>query len=417
MTTVLWLPDIGRSVDNLLLHKLRTLLTMLGMIFGVAAVVAMLSIGAGAQQQVMAFIEELGVRNLIVEARESTDFQAWQKVRQQSPGLTFKDIRAMQATVPGLEMLSARKRFAPSQVIPKPQGDLPVVYGIEPNYQKIANLKIAAGRFFTDDEASHAAPVCVLGEAARVRLFGLADPLGQFVKVNGQWYQTIGVAGSQAVAQTDVAGLPGQDRNNVLYVPIGAAMFRLEDTTSQFRDEVDGVYVRLKPDADIIAAGATMRGILTASHRGADDYSLIVPAELLAEQQRTKRIFDIVMVALASISLLVGGIGIMNIMLASVLERTREIGVRRAIGAKRTDIIRQFVMETTMIAVAGGTLGLVLGASMSRLIASFAGWSTIISGGSLGLAFSVSVLIGLVSGVYPAMKASRLDPVQALHYE
>jgi len=415
--TALWLPDVGRSIENLLLHKLRTLLTMLGMIFGVAAVVAMLSIGAGAQQQVMAFIEDLGVRNLIVEARESTDFQAFQKMRQQSPGLTFRDIRAMQATVPGLELVSARKRFTPSQVIPKPQGELPVVYGIESTYRQIANLKIAAGRFFTEEEAARAAPVCVLGEAARVRLFGLNDPLGQFVKVNGQWYQAIGVASPQAVAQTDVAGLPGQDRNNVVYVPTGAAMFRLEDNYSQFRDEIDGVYLRLKPDADVIAAAATVRGILSASHRGADDYSLVVPAELLAEQQRTKRIFDIVMVALASISLLVGGIGIMNIMLASVLERTREIGVRREIGAKRTDIIRQFVMETTLIAVAGGTLGLLLGASMSRLIASFAGWSTIISGGSLALAFSVSVLIGLVSGVYPAMKAAGLDPVQALHYE
>src|SRR5207237_3546136 len=196
-----------------------------------------------------------------------------------------------------------------------------------------------------------------------------------------------------------------------------SAMFRLEDNYSQFRDEIDGVYMRLKADADVIAAAATVRGILSASHRGADDYALVVPAELLAEQQRTKRIFDIVMVALASISLLVGGIGIMNIMLASVLERTHEIGLRRAIGARRTDIMRQFVMETTLIAVAGGTLGLLLGASMSRLIASFAGWSTILSGGSLVLAFSVSVLIGLVSGVYPAMKAARLDPVPALHFE
>jgi putative ABC transport system permease protein len=160
-----------------------------------------------------------------------------------------------------------------------------------------------------------------------------------------------------------------------------------------------------------------VRGILAASHRNVDDYSIVVPAELLAEQQRTKRIFDIVMVALASISLLVGGIGIMNIMLASVLERTPEIGLRRAIGARQTDIIRQFVIETTMIAVAGGTIGLVLGVAMSRIIASFAGWSTIVTGGSLLLAFSVSVLIGLVFGVYPAMKASKLDPVQCLHYE
>jgi len=415
--SALWLPDIGRSVENLLLHKLRTLLTMLGMIFGVAAVLAMLSIGAGAQQQVMAFIEDLGVRNLIVEARETTEWQALQKVRQQSPGLTFRDIRTIQATVPGLDTLSPRKRFTPTRVVPKPQGELPVVYGVEPAYASIAGLKVSVGRFFTEDEAARAAPVCVLGEAARVRLFGSTDPMGKFVKVNEQWFQVIGIAGPQVVVQSDVSGVPGQDRNNLIYVPTGGAIFRLEDSYSSLRDEIDGVYLRLKPGGDITTAAATVRGILSTSHRGAEDYSLIVPAELLAEQQRTKRIFDVVMVALASISLLVGGIGIMNIMLASVLERTPEIGLRRAIGARQKDIVRQFVMETTLIAVAGGTLGLILGVAMSRLIASFAGWSTIVTGGSLLLAFSVSVLIGLVFGVYPAMKAARLDPVQALHYE
>ena len=412
-----WLPDLRRSVDNLMLHKLRSLLTMLGMIFGVAAVLAMLSIGAGAQQQVMAFIEDLGVRNLIVEAKETTDRQVWAKTRQQSPGLTFRDVRAMQATVAGIDALTPRKRFTPTKLVPKPQGDTPIVYGVDPNYIAIGGLRLVTGRFFTADEAAHAEPLCVLGEAARTTLFGLDDPIGRFLKVNEQWFRVIGTAGPQAVAQGDVAGVPAQDRNNVVYVPTGAAIFRLEDNNTPVRDEIDGVYVRLKPGADVIAAAATVRGVLAASHRGADDYALVVPAELLAEQYRTKRIFDIVMVALASISLLVGGIGIMNIMLASVLERTREIGLRRAIGARRTDIVRQFVFETTLIAVAGGTLGLLLGASMSRLIASFAGWSTIISSGSLVLAFSVSVLIGLVSGVYPAMKASRLDPVQALHYE
>jgi putative ABC transport system permease protein len=412
-----WLPDLRRSVDNLLMHKLRSLLTMLGMIFGVAAVLSMLSIGAGAQQQVMLFIEGLGVRNLIVEAREAANWQQFQKVRQQSPGLTFHDVRAMQATVDGLEALTPRKRFIPSKVVPKPQVEMPTVYGVEPNYLQIGGLRISAGRFFSADEAGRAAAVCVLGEAARIGLFGIDDAVGRFVKIDEQWFRVVGVAGPQAIAQTDVSGVPAQDRNNLIYVPTGAARFRLEDTYSDMRDEIDGVYVRLKPDVDITAAAATVRGILAASHHGADDYSLIVPAELLAEQQRTKRIFDIVMVALASISLLVGGIGIMNIMLASVLERTPEIGLRRAIGARQTDIIRQFVIETTLIAVVGGTIGLVLGITMSRIIASFAGWSTIVTGGSLLLSFSVSVLVGLVFGVYPAMKAARLDPVQALHYE
>ena len=212
-------------------------------------------------------------------------------------------------------------------------------------------------------------------------------------------------------------GLPAQDRNNLIYVPTAAAILRLEDTYSQFRDEIDGIYVRLKADADITASASIVRTILESSHRGATDYSLIVPAELLAEQQRTKRIFDVVMVALASISLLVGGIGIMNIMLANVLERTPEIGLRRALGATRIDVIRQFGLETMLIAVGGGVLGLALGVALSRVIASAAGWSTIVTGSSVALAFLVSVVVGLVSGVYPAVKASKLDPVQALHYE
>ncbi len=412
-----WLPDLGRSVDNLLLHKLRTLLTMLGMIFGVAAVLSMLSIGAGAQQQVMAFIEDLGVRNVIVEARETTEFQANQKVRQQSPGLTFQDLRAIQASVPGLDVVTARKRFTPTRVVPKPDTEVPTVYGVEPVYQQIANLRVSSGRFYGDDEAARAAPVCVLGEAARWRLFGDTDPIGKFVKVNEQWFEVIGVVGPQAVAQGEVGGIPAQDRNNLIYVPTSAAILRLEDNYSALRDEIDGVFIRLASETDITSAAAIVRGVLENSHRGASDYSLIVPAELLAEQQRTKRIFDIVMVALASISLLVGGIGIMNIMLANVMERTPEIGLRRAIGATRVDIVRQFVLETTMIAVAGGAIGLALGLAMSRGIASFAGWSTIVTGWSLLLAFLVSVVVGLVSGVYPAMKAAELDPVQALHYE
>ena len=412
-----WLPDLRRSIDNLLMHKLRSLLTMLGMIFGVGAVLSMLSIGAGAQQQVMAFIEDLGVHNLIVEAREAPDRNTWAKTRQQSPGLTFRDVRVMESTVPGIDSLSPRKRFIPSKLVPKPQGDAPVVHGVGANYLAIGGIRLTSGRFFSENEAAGAEPVCVLGDAARTALFGLDDPIGRFVKVNERWFRVIGTAGPQAVAQSDVAGIPAQDRNNLVYVPTGAAMFRLEDNYSAIRDEIDGVYVRVKPDVDITTAAATVRGILAASHRGADDYALVVPAELLAEQQRTKRIFDIVMVALASISLLVGGIGIMNIMLASVLERTPEIGLRRAIGARKTDVIRQFVIETTLIAVIGGILGLALGAAMSRLIASFAGWSTIVTPGSLLLSFSVSVLIGLVFGVYPAVKAASLDPVQALHYE
>ena len=411
------LADCRRGLETLMAHKLRSLLTMLGMIFGVAAVVSMMSIGAGAQQQVLAFIEQLGVRNLIVEARESTDWQVFQKRRKMSPGLTERDLRVIRANVPGITSSTARKRYEPQKLIPKPQREAPQVFGVEPAYRDIAGLSVVRGRWFSASDAQMAAAVCVIGEGARTNLFGIKEPLGQYVKVNEVWFRVIGVAGPQVSSQTDVAGIPAQDRNNLIYIPVGAAILRLEDSYSRFKDEIDGIYLQMADANEIVRTADVVRGILAASHRGTDDYSLVVPAALLAEQKRTQRIFGFVMVALASISLLVGGIGIMNIMLASVLERTREIGVRRAVGARQTDIVRQFLIETVMIAFVGGAIGLLVGVGMSRLIAVLAGWSTIVTVTSILLSFLVSVSVGLTFGVYPAIRASRLDPVKALHYE
>jgi putative ABC transport system permease protein len=412
-----FLPDLWMGLDNLRAHKLRSLLTMLGMIFGVAAVVAMLSIGAGAQQEVMAFIEQLGVRNLIVEAREAPDSQALQKIRKLSAGLNFQDFRVIQANVDGIAAASARKRFTPSKLVPRPQGDPPLVYGVSPAYTTIANLELVTGRFFDERETAGASPVAVLGEGAAASLFGADDPIGRYVKVNDQWFQVIGVAGPQLTVQTDVAGLPAQDRNNLVYVPLYSAIFRLEDGQSRQKDEIDGIYLQMRPGSDISSSAALLRGLLNVSHRAAGDFTIVSPAELLAEQRRTQRIFEMVMVAIASISLLVGGIGIMNIMLASVMERTREIGIRRAVGAKRRDIVRQFLIETTIISLAGGVLGVIVGVALSQVIGYLAGWSTIVTTSSIVLAFFVSVTIGLVFGLYPAARAARLDPVKALHYE
>ena len=410
-------PELGLGLDNLRTHKLRSLLTMLGMIFGVAAVVAMLSIGAGARQEVIAFIEQLGVRNIIVEAREAPDNQTLQRVRKLSAGLSFQDLRVIQSNVEGLATVSGRKRVTPTKVHPKPFGEIPALYGVEPSYAALSSLQVASGRFFSDAENEAAAAVAVLGQAASAALFGAEDPLGRYVKVNQQWFQVVGVAGPQLAVQTDVAGLPAQDRNNVIYVPLTSAIMRVEDAQSSRKDEIDGIYLQVSSGAEVSATGALVRGLLDASHRGAGDFSVVVPAELLAEQQRTRRIFEIVMVAIASISLLVGGIGIMNIMLASVLERTREIGVRRAVGAQRRDIIRQFLVETTLVTTTGGLLGILAGVGLSQLVGYFAGWSTIVTLLSIVLAFVVSVSVGLIFGVYPAMRAARLDPVLALHYE
>jgi putative ABC transport system permease protein len=412
-----WAPDVRLGLQNLLLHRLRSLLTMLGMIFGVAAVVSMLSIGAGARQKVMALIEQMGVRNLIVEAKETTEWQAHSKIRKVSPGLTFQDYRVIRDDVSNLVASTPRKRMTPSKTIPKAQEDVPAVYGVNPSYTTIAGLQMLEGRFFSEDEESRGAAVCVLGAAAWSSLFGASNPIDQYIKVNEQWFRVVGVASPQLSSRTEVAGVPTQDLNNIIYVPLNAAILRLEDSYSDVRDEIDGIYLNLREDADMLAVAQVVRAILNSSHHEAGDFNVIVPAELLAEQQRTERLFSVVMVAIASISLLVGGIGIMNIMLASILERTREIGVRRAVGARQSDIVRQFVVEAMLISFVGGILGIGFGFVMSRLIAWLAGWSTIVTFSSIALAFVVSISVGLVFGIYPATKAARLDPVEAIRYE
>jgi putative ABC transport system permease protein len=412
-----WIPDVRLGLQNLILHRLRSLLTMLGMIFGVAAVVSMLSIGAGARQKVMALIEQMGVRNLIVEAKETTEWQAHSKIRKISPGLTFQDYRVIRDVVSDIVASTPRKRMTPSKIIPKAQEDIPAVYGVSPSYKQIADLQLLQGRFFDGDDENRAASVCVLGAAARSSLFGGSNPIDQYIKVNEAWFRVIGVASPQLSSRTEVEGVPTQDLNNIIYVPLNAAILRLEDSYSDVRDEIDGIYINLSEHADMPGAAQVVRAVLNSSHHAAGDFNVIVPAELLAEQQRTERLFNIVMVAIASISLLVGGIGIMNIMLASILERTREIGVRRAVGARQSDIVRQFVVEAMIISFVGGSLGIVFGFVLSRLIAWLAGWSTIVTASSILLAFIVSISVGLVFGIYPAVKAARLDPVEAIRYE
>jgi putative ABC transport system permease protein len=412
-----WLPDLAFGLENLASHKLRSLLTMLGMIFGVAAVVAMLSIGAGAQQKVMAFIEQLGVRNLIVEAKEARNEQELQKVRKTSPGLTLSDYQIIRRNMPSIAEATPRKRFTPTKILPKPQQDSPVVYGVEPSYLEIGHLRVTEGRFFDASDNAAAAPVCVLGAAAKDSLFGASQGVGEYIKLNEMWCHVIGIAGPQLAPESDVSGVRTEDVNNLVYAPLNSVLYRLEDSQSWLKDEIDGLYLHLASTDTSLTDAEVVRGILNSSHHDAGDFSVIVPAELLAQQKRTEQLFNTVMVAIASISLLVGGIGIMNIMLAAILERTREIGVRRAIGARRWDIIRQFVIEATLISFAGGLLGVVVGFAMSQLIAWLAGWSTVVTISSILLAFVVSISVGLIFGIYPAVKAARLDPVEAIRYE
>ncbi len=410
-------PEMKMSLGSLIAHKLRTLLTMLGMIFGVGAVISMLSIGAGARQEALSFIETLGVNNVIVEAREAANWQEMQERRKISPGLTFRDVRALSGNLPQVELISARKRYKPVKLFPSAANDVPIVMGVSPDFPRIGGLRIVAGRFFDASEEAEGAPVAVLGDGARRAILGSGDAVGQYIKVDDSWFRVIGVLSSQASYQTEVEGMQVEDRNLFIYIPLNAALLRLANSQSGFKDEIDGIYLKLYDSKLSMETAAATRAILNATHRNAGDFSVVVPAGLLEEQRRTQNIFNFVMVAIAGISLLVGGIGIMNIMLATVLERTREIGIRRAIGARRVDIIRQFLLEATMISIAGGLMGIVFGFGLSRLIALTAGWSTIVSPVSIALAFTVSVSVGLVFGLYPARQAAQLDPIEAMRYE
>ncbi|MCL5742476.1 MAG: ABC transporter permease [Acidobacteria bacterium] len=410
-----YLPELYMGLSSLLVHKLRSLLTMLGMIFGVGAVVAMLSITAGAQKEMMSFIDQLGVNNIIVEAREAVDRNELQTVRAISPGLTFRDFRAISENVAGIEALTPRKRFKPQKVLPKTTQEAPQLIGVLPNFIEINSLKLVAGRFFDDRDNDRSAPVCVLGESAKVNLLGYDDAVGKYVKVNDTWLQVIGVLTPQATSDTDVEG--ALNRNNLVIAPLNTVMRRFEDNNSYLKDEIDGIYIKVHANTDSVDTANVVRAILTATHKDAGDFTVIVPAGLLEERRRTQFIFSVVMICIAGISLLVGGIGIMNIMLATVLERTREIGIRRAIGARQGDIIRQFLTEAVLISIVGGLIGIGFGFGLSRIIAGAAGWSTVVTWSSIAVAFGVSVFIGLLFGIYPAVQAARLDPIEAIRYE
>jgi putative ABC transport system permease protein len=383
----------------------------------VGAVVAMLAITAGAEKEMMSFIDQLGVNNIIVEAKEAVDRNELQARRQISPGLTFRDFRAISENIPGIEAATPRKRFKPQKLLPKIQGDPPFLIGVEADYLAINSLKVVEGRFFTDQDDMSSSPVCVLGETAKINLLGYEPAVGKFVKVNDQWLQVVGVLAQQATADSDVEGLEVTNRNNLIIAPLNTVMRRFEDNNSYLKDEIDGIYMRVRNGVDSIETANVVNAILAAVHKDSGDYSLTVPAGLLEQRRRTSLIFRIVMLCIAGISLLVGGIGIMNIMLATVLERTREIGIRRAIGARQADIIRQFLTEAVLISILGGVIGILFGLTLSKLIASAAGWSTVVTTASIAVAFGVSVGIGLLFGIYPAVQAAKLDPIEAIRYE
>jgi putative ABC transport system permease protein len=409
--------DIGQAFSNLRAQKARTVLTALGIVFGVGSVIGMLAIGAGAKEESLRFIEQLGVRNILIDSRPTMSRDEFLQRRKSSQGLTDRDVRILRANIDAIEMVSARKTLHPASLLPKPSMDLPELFGVAPTYSTIHSLRIGEGRFFSAADEAGSTPVCVLGDTAKVSILGFGPAKGKFIKVNQNWLEVVGVLKEQLVSGAQNSGASMQDLNNIILVPLTTFEYRFWDPMSSMRDDLDGVEVRLREEADSIEVAKVVTAVLNSTHHGVQDFSVTIPAALLAQQKRTQTIFTYVMVAIAAISLLVGGIGIMNIVLATVLERTKEIGIRRSIGARRVDIVRQFLTESILISVGGGIVGIIFGYFLAWLIAQTAQWKTIVTNGSVGIAFGVSVAVGLVFGIYPAVKASRINPIDALRYE
>lgn len=402
------------ALENLASHKLRSALTMLGMMFGVGAVISMLSIGAGAEQQAMELIDRMGVRNVLVRAKdfEKDDLL---EIRKKSIGVSPRDVHAIEEAVPGLEAVVPRVAIDTYAIHAADGKTEASVFGVSPRHAALARLQVAEGRFIDAyDERSHG-QVAVLGAAARRELFGPEPAVGHHVKVNDVWLEVVGVLASEGAEDASIEGVAVASSAREIYVPLSTGMRKFD------HDPLDAplqeIVIRTLPETSPTEVAAVVGGLLQRLHGGEQDYEIVVPAALLEQSRETQRLFDIVMGCIAGISLLVGGIGIMNIMLASVLEQTRAIGIRRAVGARRRDIRFQFLLTSFSLSLLGGLAGITLGVGIAYAVAEYADWPTVVTASSILLSTGVSVSVGLVSGLYPAIRASRLDPIEALRHE
>ncbi|MCU0286085.1 MAG: ABC transporter permease [Acidobacteria bacterium] len=402
------------ALESLLHHKLRTILTLLGMIFGVGAVIAMLSIGKGAEKEALQLIDSMGLRNIIVKEKSIEDSRL-REVRESSMGLTLQDLNAARETLPFLSTFSALKRIDVYALF-SPNGSSDAnVYGVTPTHEKMANLSVKKGRFLLPLDDLIYAPVCTIGSRVAQVLFRDEDPIGKHIKINHTWMTVVGVLKDKNLTKNEFEGISLKGEQNNIYVPLQTALktFNFKPMAS----EIDEYRVQLKEGIPSTVAAATLVNLMKRRHKDTDDYEIIVPEALLEQHRKTQNIFTIVMACIAGISLLVGGIGIMNIMLATVMERTREIGLRRAVGARQKDIKRQFILETFAVSAIGGLLGIVFGFTLSIAISIFTGWPVGWSFNAVILSVGVCAVIGLVFGIYPAIQASRLDPIEALRHD
>ena len=403
--------NLKHAISEMLHHKLRTLLTLLGMVFGVGAVIAMLSIGEGAQAEATRLIEKMGLRNLVIEEK-SFDTESLREIREDTLGLHSNDIKALSESLPFINKSCGEKTIKTWSLFSSHANSDGAVKAISPTCFEMAKLKEGLGRLFDAEDNKRFAQVAVIGSEMAAQLLPDQDPIGQRVKVNHVWLEVIGVLQKDDLSKDEIQGIKLGAEHNQVFIPLETAFKRFKFETLE--SQIDTVRVGLDETIKPQVASLAIDKLLKRRHGNIDDYQIIVPASLLNQQNQTQQIFTIVMSSIAGISLLVGGIGIMNIMLATVLERTKAIGLLRALGARKADIKNQFLIESATIAAAGALLGIVMGVALSFLIQSFADWPVAWSPFAIVLAVGVCLLTGVVFGYYPAKQAAELDPIEAL---
>ncbi|NLE32938.1 MAG: FtsX-like permease family protein [Bacteroidales bacterium] len=407
--------NIRVAIAGLVEHKFRSFLTMLGIIFGVASVIAMLSIGEGAKREAIAKYQDLGVNNIIVREKQLSD-QELEDVRARfSQGLSLTDAQVIAEIVPGVKKVASQAEFS-TEVKYADKSSRSTVIGITPDYAELLNYETDKGSFISDDHYNRNLKVCVLGAGVSKALFKQANPVGKMVKVDDQWFEVVGVLKSKALFTETVGELASRDLNTDVYIPLTSFLNRFASSNA-LASQIQQITIQVDNSDRLLESSELVKGILNRHHFNNEDYSIVIPLELLKQEEKERRIYNILLGAIAAISLIVGGIGIMNIMLATVMERTREIGIRRAIGARKADIMSQFVSEAVAISITGGLIGVVLGVSLSVLITAFTDVSTFIRGYSIFIAFGFSVIVGISFGYLPAKNAANLKPIDSIRYE
>ena len=429
-----YLNNFNIAIAAIINNRVRAMLTALGILFGVSAVITMLAIGKGAKEEIIEQLKFIGSNNIIVTSiipKIEEDENGESKKPKFSKGLSIKDLEAINKIV-SIIGKSAVETELEAKVIQDGRTSSVKLIGISEQSFDLSNLAVENGSYFVDYQSENALPVCIIGKSIEKKLFLNKEALGEYIKVNDQWLKVIGILEERTVSSKAQDNLGIRNFNMDIYIPINTLLVRFvnrsitkpaerrgndkNDKVESYH-QVDKMTLQVKDELLLSETANVVARMLKRRHNDVLDFEVTIPVHLLEQQQKTKDIFNIVLSTIAGISLLVGGIEIMNIMLASVMERTREIGIRLSIGATKEDIVIQFMFEAVLISLGGGFMGVVLGIVGSYFVESVADIKTIISGYSILLSFGVSVTIGLVFGISPAKKAAKLNPIESLRYE